>query len=79
MGDGKENVHTNRILKTAKNIFGNKLQTPSNGILKLNTVSNTPTNKENQEIKSENKASKNLINSPLEVTTPRANILIDKS
>lgn len=73
--DDKENVSTNRILKTAKGIFGNKVQTPSQGQLKLNTKLGTPTNKEMLE----NKFDKVPTNSPPDFATPRANVVVDKN
>ena len=74
-GDDKENISTNRMMKTAKNIFGNKINTSSGNLVKMATVVNTPTNKELSEQISENTPKKFAP----EHATPRANILIDKN
>lgn len=72
--DDKENIHTNRILVNAQNIFGNKVQTPSNGFLKMNTLMNTPSNKDFIEAKFDDGA-----NSPPEHATPCSNFFLEKN
>lgn len=73
--DDKENISTNRILMNAKNIFANKVQTPSQGLVKLNTLLGTPTSKEHMDPRID----KVPVNSPPEHATPRANIILDKN
>lgn len=72
--DDKENIHTNRIIVNPQNIFANKVQTPSNGFIKLNTIINTPNHKDLLDAKFENGA-----NSPPEHATPSSNFLLDKN
>ena len=76
--DNKENMNANnQLIKNAKNILANKIQTPiSSNLVKLSTVVNTPTNKIFDEHQSYDKK---IINPPLEHITPRTNILIDKN
>ena len=75
MTHDKENIPTNLLTNDHKNVINSEAQSPPNNFTKYNTISNTPSAKENWEENDDNIG----INSPPEFTTPRTAILLEKA